>query len=255
VHTPWYLFLGIVVAWAAVWLSILHGLMPWLSRRVGSGPLTGFLWLVARTYTRAVHRVRYVGFDRLPPYACAGGTRGFIVVANHACGIDPLLVQCGLRRHVRWMMWFSMFAPVLGPLWRHERMIAVGRGPKADGVALREAVRHVRGGDPLGIFPEGGIARPPGEVRPFLPGTGFLARLAKAPVLLFHINRTGFCETAWGSIITPSRSTVEFLGEFDLSHIKDPTLAVEHLREVLAARSGWPLNDESALEAEDGSTL
>ena len=134
-------------------------------------------------------------------------------------------------------------------------MIPVGAGPNEDGLALREAVRHIRSGEALGIFPEGSIARPPFEIRPFLPGAGLLARLGRSPVLLFFIQRTGYCKSAWGSIIKPSHSTIEFLGEYDLRSEKDPAAAVEILRKAIQVRSGWPLNDCSPLEEEQASTL
>jgi 1-acyl-sn-glycerol-3-phosphate acyltransferase len=255
VHDSWYWIGPLGGAWVAGWLLFVYRVLPWTEQLCGSGPITGILFVLASFYTRIVHRLRFKGFERLPGYAQAGGTGGFIVVGNHACGLDPIFIQCGLRRHLRWMMWKDMFVPILGPLWSHERMIAVGAGPQEDGMALREAIRHIRAGHGLGLFPEGGIARPPSELRPFLPGAGLLARLGKAPVLLFFIDRTGFCESAWGSIVTPSRTTVEFLGAFDLRTIADPAEAAEVLREALRQRSGWPLNDLSTLNEEQASTL
>lgn len=254
-YDSWY-WIGLLGgAWVAGWLSFVYRVLPWAEQRCGSGPITGFLYVFASFYTRVFHHLHFKGFERLPDYAQASGTDGFIITANHTCGLDPIFIQCGLRRHVRWMMWKDMFLPILGPLWTHERMIAVGAGPREGGVALRAAIRHLRGGHALGLFPEGGISRPPSELRPFMPGAGLLARLGRVPVLLFYINRTGFCESPWGAIVTPSHTTVEFVGAFDLRSIADSAEAVELLRDALARRSGWPLNDVSALDEEQASTL
>ena len=111
-------------------------------------------------------------------------------------------------------------------------------------------MRHVKQGGIIGLFPEGAIARPPGELRPFQPGVGLLARLTRAPVLVLWIHDTPYTETAWGSLARTSRAVVEFVDVLDLSKEKDPAVASKMLRDAIARRSGWPRNEESMLEPE-----
>jgi 1-acyl-sn-glycerol-3-phosphate acyltransferase len=55
----------------------------------------------------------------------------------------------------------------LEEVWEHLEILPVTYGPQ-DAATFREAMRHVQAGGVLGIFPEGGITRPPQEIRPFL---------------------------------------------------------------------------------------
>ena len=163
------------------------------------------------------------------------------MVANHASGVDPVLVQAGVRRFIRWMMWAEMMEPAMDPIWRIGRIFPVSYGAQ-DSTIVRQAVRWVKDGNLLGVFAEGAIARPAGELRPFQPGVGLIARLTKAPVLLLHVDGAPYTPTAFSSAIKPSRATVRLVGIFDLSKEKDPQAAVDLLRNALAEQSGWPLS-------------
>lgn len=247
-HDWWHLILLAVAVWTGTWVFITYWLQPWLRDRLGDGALRGFTWVGLRCYLWLVHRVRWVGFDRLPKGMGPGGSGQYILVSNHSAGIDPLLIQAGLRRHLRWLMAKEMFVPILGFFWKWERMIQVSYGAADDAMALREAARHLREGGLLGLFAEGGIARPPKELRPFQPGVGLLSKIGRAPVLLFWIHETSYTKTPWGSIFKPSRAVVEYIGEYDFSTESDPASAVEGLREALHSRSGWPMNDVPLLD-------
>lgn len=248
--THWILLAAAIVAWVVFWMAI----VPWagrtirrrLERRIGESPEAGALDLANRIYTRLVHRVRFEGLDDLPPPFRHGGTGGGIVVANHASGVDPVLVQAGIRRFIRWMMWAEMMEPMLDPVWRAGRILPVRYGAE-DSTIVRQAVRWVKDGNLLGIFAEGAIARPAGELRPFQPGVGLIARLTRAPVVLLHVDGAPYTETAFQSAFKPSRATVRLVGVFDLSREKDPQAAVDLLRNALAEHSGWPLNEESLI--------
>lgn len=218
-----------------------------LHGRIGDSAMAGFLDLVNAGYVRWWHRLELVGFQNLPAPFRAGDTGPGLVIANHTAGIDPLLVQAGIRRFIRWMMWADMMVPQLGVVWRAARILPVSYGSK-DATTVRTAVRHLKGGGLVGIFAEGGIARPSGEIRPFQPGVGLLARLGKAPVLLVHIRDTPYTPTAFGSVFRRSRAVVEVVGVFDLRGEKDPQAAADTLRNALLDHSGWPSNEKSVID-------
>ena len=238
-------------AWFVLWMWLMPALVArirsMLDARIGDGPLVGAIDLASCCYCRWVHRVRFEGFDRLPDTFRHGGLGGGIVVANHTAGMDPMLVQTGIRRLIRWMMWADMMAPALDFAWKAGQVLPVRHGHE-DSTTLRQAVRHVKEGGIIGLFPEGAIVRPPGELRPFQPGIGLLARLTRAPVLVLWIHDTPYAETAWGSLARTSRAVVEFVDVIDLSAEKDPAVATARLRDAIAARSGWPLNEDSMLD-------
>ena len=198
---------GLAIGAWAVFLGF-RRLRRALAARLGDSAMAGFLDLLNKGYLRWWHRVELVGFEDLPAPFRAGDTGPGIVVANHTAGIDPLLVQAGVRRFIRWMMWADMMVPALGVVWRTARILPVSYGEK-DSTTVRTAIRHLKDGGLVGVFAEGSITRPPREVRPFQPGVGLLARLGKAPVLLVHIRDTPFRPTAFGSVFHRSRPVVE----------------------------------------------
>lgn len=249
--SPWLLVpLGILL-WVTAWMWLLPAMVRAIDRgltaRIGENWKAGLLDLASGWYCRWIHGLRFVGFEDLPPPFRHGGTGPGIVVANHASGTDPMFVQAGIRRFIRWMMWADMMEPRLDLVWETAQILPVRYGIE-DATTVRKAVRWVKDGNLLGIFAEGGIARPPREVRPFQPGVGLIARLTKAPVLLLHIDGAPFTESAFGALTKPSRTTVSVVGVFDLSDEKDPAAAANRLRDALADASGWPKNDESLVD-------
>ncbi len=246
--SPWLLVPTAVLLWVVAWMwaipSAVEAIRNALTRRIGDSWQAGLLDLVSGWYCRWIHGLTFVGFDDLPAPFRHGETGGGIVVANHASGTDPLFVQAGVRRFVRWMMWADMMEPRLDPVWRTARILPVRYGVE-DATIVRQAVRWVKDGHLLGVFAEGGIARPPREIRPFQPGVGLIARLTKAPVLLLHIDGAPYTETAFEALVRPSCTTVSVVGVFDLAHEKDPAAAVATLRNALIAHAGWNANDES----------
>lgn len=247
----WMLIAGSVAGWVALWMwaipTATRRLRTTLEARLDESAALGGLDLLNSWYTRWFHRLRFEGFEDLPSPFRPGDHGGGIVVANHASGVDPILVQAGLRRFVRWMMWADMMAAPLAEVWRVAQVLPVRFGAE-DATIVRRAVRWVKEGNLLGIFPEGSIARPAGEIRPFQPGVGLVARLARCPVLLLHIDGAPDAPTAFGAIVRRSRATVRVVGIFDLSGEKDPAVATALLRDAMVEFSGWPRNDESLID-------
>lgn len=228
----------------AGWL-IAVGLFRWfVVRRLARGPggdaVKGLIWVTARAYLRLVHRARYTGLEHVPATNQPGG---LVVVSNHTGPIDALLIQAACRFQIRWMMASEMMVPQLDWLWRVYRVIAVARDGSDTGPA-REAIRHVREGGVVGIFPEGGIENPPGEIRPFLAGVGLVVARAKAPVLLAWVSGTPECPEMLPALTTPSRARLQFIDVIDFGDERDALVITDRLRSRIAEASGWPTNDE-----------
>ena len=104
------------------------------------------------------------------------------ITPNHQTYADPPLVTIPVRRPVHYMAWNRLFAiPVFGRLIRLLRAFPVdvdGRDPRA----TREAVRLLRQGAALMIFPEGERSVD-GTVGRFRPGAFRLAVSLGTPVL------------------------------------------------------------------------
>jgi len=237
---PWLVIVLIVAGWAvavAAWSLLV--VRP-LSRGPGGNAAKGAVWILCRLYSHLMHRVTFEGRELVPDTNSPGG---LIVISNHTGPIDPLLIQTACRFEIRWMMASDMMVPQLDVLWRFLDLIAVARDGRDSGPA-REAIRHVRAGGVVGIFPEGAIPRPRGELRPFHQGAGLVIARTAAPVLLVWVRGTPDSTETFQALGTPSRARVTFLELIDFSGTRDPAAITETLRQRLAEASGWPLNDE-----------
>lgn len=130
------------------------------------------VWLVGRTY----FRVRFEGGEHVPR------TGPLIVAPNHVTYADPPLVTLGARRPIYFMAWNRLFhVPVFGPLIRFLRAFPV-ETESADPGATREAVRLLKTGQALLIFPEGRRTLD-GRLQRFKPGAFRLACSQGVPIL------------------------------------------------------------------------
>jgi 1-acyl-sn-glycerol-3-phosphate acyltransferase len=227
--------------YAALALGYSWVALPWLSRRMDTGPVDGLAAVVVRAWLGLIHRPIWIGFDAARPLLDASG-QGAIVIANHASGVDAFLLQLPFRRRIRWMMAKDQMLPAFEGLWRHLAILPVTYGP-GDSSTFREAMRHVQAGGVLGLFPEGGIAKPPREVRPFLAGVGLIVARSKVPVLVCWIDGAPDAPSAFVSLVVPSRVRVHCLGIYDAAGERDPVAITAGIRDMIHRASGWPLND------------
>ena len=229
-----------VAGWLALVLLFRWIALRWLTIGPGGDPVFGLLWHTFRLYLRIMHRPTYTGLEHVPPSNDPGG---LIVVSNHTGPVDPLLIQAGCRFEIRWMMAENMMIRQLDWLWQQQWIIPVARDGSDLGPA-REAIRHVRDGGVVGIFPEGGIARPAGEIRPFYQGVGLIVSRTKAPVLLVWVSDTPEATDIGPAFMSRSHSRVTFIGRVDFAGKRDSASITAELRQRLADASGWTLNDE-----------
>ena len=167
-----------------------------------------------------------------------------ILVANHTAGVDPVLIQAACPFPIRWVMADDMAVSMLQPLWDIGQVIRVDRR-RNESMGVREALRHIRGGGVLGVFPEGHIERPPQEVLPFLPGVGLFIQRTGAKVLPLIVDGTPQIDPAWASLWRASRSTVRALPPIDY---RDTGMNAREIASDLRRRfieaTGWPANEE-----------
>lgn len=200
---------------------------------------------ITQVYSRLMHSLRVEGGGNIPVRPASGfADRPLVIVANHTSGVDPALIQAAVAFEVRWVMAEDMRAPRYEWFWRFMRIIFIDR-EAGDASGLREALRHLKSGGTLGLFPEGAIERPPRALLPFKEGIGVLIARSRALVLPVVVEGTPVAGTAWGALKRPSRSRVCFLPLIDFAGMKTPPGEVAgELRRVFASASGWPLNEK-----------
>ena len=147
---------------------------PLLAGRLPAGVPRANLWyrfnrVGYQAATAAFLRVRV--FNR--HYEPARGSA--LYVCNHQSYFDPPLMALGLRRPINFMARWSLFrVPLFGQFITSLKAFPVKRGA-ADMSAIREALRRLRRGEQLVVFPEG-TRTYDGRVGAFLPGLAVLAR-------------------------------------------------------------------------------
>ncbi len=135
-------------------------------------------WFASQMLLRAV-------FHLWNGYAARGterlSTGGGLLLINHQSFLDPLLVGLPLTRPVSYLARDSLFrVPVLGPFLRSVYVMPINR-EAAGTESIREAIRRMRHGFLVGIFPEG-TRTADGSLGEFKPGFVALVRRAGVPV-------------------------------------------------------------------------
>jgi len=193
------------------------------------GDLT-FYWWVTRFYTWAWHRLRHDGWAPLPESGPA------VLISNHTCCIDHLLLQSSCRRVLGFMIAREFFdLPIVHAFCVRVGCIPVNRDGR-DLQATRSALRALAEGRVLPIFPEGTITPRSGHaLGPILPGAAFIAVRSGVPVIPAFIYGSPPTAEIGPSLLMRSRSRVVFGPPIDLSDVA-PSQAGD--KQVIARISG-----------------
>lgn len=124
-----------------------------------------------------IFRLHVEGRENVPQ------TGAIIVAPNHKSDWDPPLIGVAFNtRIIHYMAKEELFKnPFLGWLIRQFGTFPVKRGT-VDRIAIRQALRELKAGNPLGIFPEGTRIRREGLGR-FHSGMASLALMTGTPVV------------------------------------------------------------------------
>ncbi|MBA1337109.1 MAG: Acyl-CoA:1-acyl-sn-glycerol-3-phosphate acyltransferase [Firmicutes bacterium] len=127
---------------------------------------------------RMLFRVRIYGNNALD------NVDGCIVYANHTNYLDPVVVGCTAKRQVKFMAKKELFEiRILGYILNKLGTFPVRRG-EADLTAVKTAMKILKNGEVLGIFPEG--TRNKNANGKFLdaePGLSMIAVKSRVPVI------------------------------------------------------------------------
>ncbi len=122
--------------------------------------------------------VKVVGLEKIDT------TKPNVYAVNHASALDIPVLYANLPFQFRILFKSELLAyPIIGWHLKRSGQVCVNQQEPARSVAqIRSAVKSLRAGMPLVIFPEGGRT-PDGEIKPFMPGAFFLAIKAQADIV------------------------------------------------------------------------
>jgi 1-acyl-sn-glycerol-3-phosphate acyltransferase len=214
-------------AWVLISLTLILLLFPWVlvgrsSRSKTGRDVTDFPghlgvlhWLM-KLYCSVWHRLEFNQGTPLPQVGPA------ILICNHTCGIDHMLLQAASNRLLGFVIAKEYYdSPLLNGFCKTAGCIPVNRDGR-DVTAIRAALRALKEGRVVPIFPEGRITPSSGErLGEIKSGSAYIAIRSRAPVVPAFILGTPPTDEIVDSLMTPSRSSVIFGPPIDLRDI-DP---------------------------------
>lgn len=145
--------------------------------KVTEGALYDRMRPIGKALEKMLYKIEYVGTENIPENG------GFILASNHVNALDPVFIALGMeKRQLHFMGKKELFEnPVVKFFLTKLNGFPIVRGG-ADSEALNYAIRIVKEGYVLGIFPEGTRSKDfkPARAKS---GVAVIAKEAKADVL------------------------------------------------------------------------
>ena len=131
---------------------------------------------LVKTVLSPLYRFEVIGAENFPKEG------GILLCSNHIHALDPPVVGMTAPRTVHFMAKEELFkAPILGPILPKVNAFPVKRG-MSDREALRTALKILKSGEVVGLFPEG-TRSTDGVLKKGLSGAGFFALRGNADVM------------------------------------------------------------------------
>jgi 1-acyl-sn-glycerol-3-phosphate acyltransferase len=132
-------------------------------------------WLIMKTI---LSPVKVTGLDKIDT------SKPHVYAVNHASAMDIPVLYVHLPFQFRIVFKKELLAyPIVGWQLKRSGQVCIDQQKPTNSLtAIRSAVKSLKAGMPLVIYPEGGRT-PDGEIKPFLPGAFFLAIKAQVDIV------------------------------------------------------------------------
>ena len=132
--------------------------------------------MLCRFWFGTILGTKVIGLENIPKDGA------FILTANHVSNWDPPFLGTFMGREVCYMGKEELFKnPIMAAICRGLHVFPVKRGA-ADKTAIKTAVKILKDGKCLGIFPEGTRSKT-GKLGKAEPGVSLIAAMTKAPII------------------------------------------------------------------------
>jgi 1-acyl-sn-glycerol-3-phosphate acyltransferase len=106
----------------------------------------------------------------------------YILACNHISNLDPPIMGISTPRRLHFMAKIELFENPLRGWWLKKLWAFPVKRGEADFGALKQALKALKAGEPVLLFPEGTRRKGDEMLKP-QPGSGFLAIKSKAPIV------------------------------------------------------------------------
>lgn len=132
--------------------------------------------MLCRLWFGTILGTKVIGLENIPKDGA------FILTANHVSNWDPPFLGTFMDREVCYMGKEELFKnPIMAAICRGLHVFPVKRGA-ADKTAIKTAVKILKDGKCLGIFPEGTRSKT-GKLGKAEPGVSLIAAMTKTPII------------------------------------------------------------------------
>lgn len=151
-----------------------------------------------------------VRYHRLQSSECQlPATGAALIGSNHVSGLDPFLLIASSKRPLRFLMAIEEYERFgLKWLFRAAGCVPVERESRPE-LAMREAIRLLRRGEVVAIFPHGKIHLDSDPPRPIKKGIIRLAQLTNVPVVSARIEGVAGQGTVVNAVLKRSHAVVK----------------------------------------------
>ncbi len=138
------------------------------------------LKIIYSSLLKILYRPTVIGTENIPD-------KGHVIfVGNHKHAFDPIVVMTYTKRIVHYMAKESVFKGIHGLLFNGIGLIKVYRS-RSNPMAVMEALKILKNGGTVGIFPEGTRNKTEQELLKFRHGAVAIAKQANAQIVPFAI--------------------------------------------------------------------
>jgi 1-acyl-sn-glycerol-3-phosphate acyltransferase len=139
----------------------------------------------------------------------------YLLACNHISNLDPVVMGISTPRRLHFMAKIELFKnPIVGWWLKQLWTFPVKRG-EADFGALKQALKFLKEGDPVLIFPEGTRRKGDETLKP-PPGSGFLAIKSQAIVVPVYIKGSDAVMPPGAKFFVRNPVTVTYGKPFDV---------------------------------------
>ena len=200
------------------WIQLLEPASDW-----GVLMFYAIMKIVCRFLFGVIFRTKVMGIENVPKEGA------IIVAANHLSNWDPPLLGTFISREICYMAKEELFKnPIFAAAIRALHVFPVKRGT-ADKTAIKHAVKLLKNGHCLGIFPEGTRSKT-GELGKAEAGVGLITAMTNAPVIPVAIINTN---KIFGDKMFPQLGLVYGKPMYFNGNIKDKEALAEFSQSIM----------------------